>query len=147
LATRRPQAMPFTDGNFRSDLGAEWRERIFTQPHLRLDALGNIGFSHNTRPDAPYFNPRSDALAAGGMEFVQILYRRYEFTYEHAVVGLAGPYWEQNFGTGLAWSTRYEHRIKSDALEAGFGLGFARQPYDGVYQNAVTLNLNLTWRF
>jgi biofilm PGA synthesis protein PgaA len=141
------QTMPFSDGNLRTILGAEARERVFTLPHLRLNALANLGFSHNTRTGAPYFNPRQDALGTVGAELVQILYRRYELTYEHAVVGLVGPYWEQNFGSGLAWSARYEQRVKSDALEAAVGIGFARQPYDGVYENAVALNLTLTWRF
>jgi biofilm PGA synthesis protein PgaA len=141
------QAMLFSDGNTRTNLGADWRERMFTSPHFHINALGDLGLSHNTRPDAPYFNPRSAVLVAGGVELVQILYRRYELTYEHAVVGLAGPYWEQHFGTGLAWSAHYEQRIRGDALEAALGVGFARQPYDRVYENAVTLSFNLTWRF
>jgi biofilm PGA synthesis protein PgaA len=141
------EAMPFSDGNLRTILGVEARERLFTLPHLHLNALENLGLSHNTRADAPYYNPRQDGLGTVGAELVQILYRRYELTYEHAVVGLVGPYWEQNFGTGLAWSARYEQRVKNDDLEGSVGFGFARQPYDGVYENAVTLNLTLTWRF
>jgi len=141
------QAVPFSDGNLRTDLGTELRQRLFTLPRLHLNALASLGFSHNTRTDAPYFNPRGAALGTVGGELVQILYRRYELTYEQVIVGTAGSYWEQNFGTGLAWSAQYEQRVKSDDVEAGLGLTFARQPYDGVYQNAVTLSFNLTWRF
>jgi biofilm PGA synthesis protein PgaA len=141
------QAMSFSDGNTRANLGAGWRERVFTLPHLHINALGDFGLSHNTRTDAPYYNPGAAVLGTGGAELVQVLYRRYEFTYEHAFVGLVGPYWEQHFGTGLAWGAHYEQRVKDDALEASLGVGFARQPYDRVYENAVALSFNLTWRF
>jgi biofilm PGA synthesis protein PgaA len=141
------QEMFFSDGNYRTGLGTEWRERLYTTPHLRITGVAALGGSHNSRTDAPYYNPRYDSLGTAGIDVSQILYRRYEFTYEHGVVASAGAYWEQGFGTGLAWSTRYEQRIKSDEVQAALGLGFARQSYDRVYENDITLSFNLTWRF
>jgi biofilm PGA synthesis protein PgaA len=137
----------FSDGNDRTVLGGEWRERIFTRPHLRLDTLVDTGASHNTKQNEPFFNPDYDAIATGGAELVHTLYRRYELAYEEAWIVSAGPYWQDHFGTGLAWGARYEQRLKSDDVDAALGLGFARQPYDGVYENTVTLSFTLTWRF
>jgi biofilm PGA synthesis protein PgaA len=86
-------------------------------------------------------------IASGGAELVHILYRHYELTYEEAVTANVGPYWEEHFGTGLAWGARYEQRVRTDPVEAALGLGFARQPYDGVYEDDITLSFKLTWRF
>lgn len=141
------QGMFFSDGNDRTSLGAQWRERVVTTPHLRLDALVNLAASGNTRRDAPYFNPRRDLLGTGGGELTHILYRRYEFVYEHGLAASVGPYWEQNFGTSLAWNVRYEQRIRDNVCEAGIAVGFARQPYDGAYENALTIDVTMTLRF
>ncbi len=142
------QAMPFSDGNIRSALSVHGGQRVATVPHFALNATFDLGASQNSRTDAPYFNPRRDALAAFGLDATQILYRRYEFTYSHRLVPTAGPYWEQGFGTGLAWGIRYEQRIKEeDAIEAAIGLGFSRQSYDGAYENSITITFNLNSRF
>ncbi len=141
------ETLLFSDGNERALVGGQWRERVFTMPHLRLDALVDTGASHNTRANEPYFNPSYDAIVTGGAELVHILYRHYELTYEEAVTLNAGPYWEAGFGTGFTWGARYEQRLRTDLVEAALGLGFARQPYDGVYEDDVTLSFKLTWRF
>ena len=141
------QGMFFSDGNDRGSLGAAWRERVVTTPHLLLDALANLGLSANTRSGVPYYNPRKDLLGTGGAEVTHILYRRYELVYQHALFAAAGPYWEQNFGTGLAWNVHYEQRIRDNVCEAAIGVGYARQPYDGAYENALTLDFTLTVRF
>ncbi|HUH83677.1 MAG TPA: poly-beta-1,6 N-acetyl-D-glucosamine export porin PgaA, partial [Stellaceae bacterium] len=141
------ESLMFSDGNARALVGGEWRERVFTMPHLRLDALVDTGADHNTRANEPYFNPSYDAILSGGAELVHILYRHYELTYEEAVSANAGPYWEEHFGTGFAWGARYEQRVRTDPVEASLGVGFARQPYDGVYEDDITLSFNLTWRF
>ena len=138
---------PFSDGNERTNLGFVWRERLFTAPHLSIDGLGDLGASRNTRSDAPYYNPRNDALGTAGLAARQILLRRYAFSWEHGVTLAAGPYWERDFATSFAWSARYEQSIETDGLRVASGLGFGRQTYDGVYQNAVTLDLHLAWKF
>ncbi|HUC67350.1 MAG TPA: poly-beta-1,6 N-acetyl-D-glucosamine export porin PgaA [Stellaceae bacterium] len=138
---------PFSDGNERTNLGFVWRERLFTAPHLSLDGIGDLGTSRNTRGDAPYYNPRNDALGTAGLAARQILLRRYQFSWEHGVTLAAGPYWERDFATSFAWSARYEQSIETDGLRIASGLGFGRQTYDGVYQNAVTLDLHLAWKF
>jgi biofilm PGA synthesis protein PgaA len=141
------EILRFSDDNLRVGVSLHGEERLYTAPHLRLDAVGDLGTSHNTQSNEPFFNPRQDLLAAPGLSGTQILYRRYDFTWEHHLVGTAGPYWEKNFGTGFVWGTRYEHRIRSgDVIEAALGLGFSRQPYDGAYEDDIAITFRLTWR-
>ncbi len=142
------QVLPFSDGNLRSILGGHAEQRICSAPHWHLDATLDLAASQNTRTGTPYFNPRHDASSFFGIDATQILYRRYDFSYDHRLVATIGRYWEQNFGTGGAWGVRYEHRIRADdRLEAALGVGFSRQPYDGVYESSIAFTLNLTWRF
>jgi len=142
------QVLPFSDGNVRTALGGHWVERLVTAPTYRLDGTLDISVSHGTRTNTPYYSPRNDALGTLGLSGAQILYRRYELSYEHRLIGTAGPYWEQNFGTGTAWSTRYEHRLRhGETVEGKIGIGFARQPYDGTEENSVAITADLVWRF
>jgi biofilm PGA synthesis protein PgaA len=96
----------------------------------------------------PYFNPRQDSLATAGLSITQAIYRRYELIYDHHLVVTPGAYWEQGFGTGGAATVLYEHRIQNnDVLEAGLGVSFSRQPYDGTYQNTIAILFNSRARF
>jgi biofilm PGA synthesis protein PgaA len=141
------EQMPFSDGNERTALGLDWHERLVTAPLFRLDGIGALGASQNTRRDAPYYNPMHDALGTAGIEAADTLFRRYEFSWQQALTLSAGPYWEQAFGTTFAWSARYEQSVGADDFRIAAGLGFARQTYDGSYQNAVTLDFQLDRKF
>ena len=82
------------------------------------------------------------------MSINQEIYRRYEFIYDHHLVVTPGVYWEQGFGDGGAINVLYEHRIRiNDVFEAGLGVNFSRQPYDGNYENTVAVLLNVRDRF
>jgi biofilm PGA synthesis protein PgaA len=87
-------------------------------------------------------------LATVGVSIRQVIYRRYQFTYDHHLVLTPGVYWEKGFGAGGAASILYEHRIQiNDVFEAGLGVTLSRQPYDGQSQNTVAVMLSLRMRF
>jgi biofilm PGA synthesis protein PgaA len=142
------QVMPFSDGNLRTTLSTHADQRVYTTPHLELNGTLELAASQNTSTDEPYYNPHHDALGAAGFDLTHILYRRYNFTYSQRLVASVGPYWEQSFGTGLAWTVQYEHQIKRhDTTELSIGLSFSRQPYDSQYQNTIAVTFNSILRF
>jgi biofilm PGA synthesis protein PgaA len=143
------EAMKFSDGDLRSSLDGTYTERLSTQPHLTVDGILGLAESHNSADsNRPYFNPRQDMLASYGVSINQVIYRRYEFIYDHHLVITPGAYWEQGFGTGGAGSVLYEQRLRAnDVFETGLGVTLSRQPYDGTYDNTVALLFNMRLRF
>jgi biofilm PGA synthesis protein PgaA len=143
------EVMNFSDGNLRTSVTGEFTQRLLTTPHLTMDAIVGLAASQNSANDnRPYFNPRRDALATVGLSIRQVIYRRYQFVYDHHLVLTPGVYWQQGFGAGGAASILYEHRIQvNDVFEAGLGVTVSRQQYDGQYQNTVGVMLNLRMRF
>jgi len=142
------EAMNFSDGNLRGSLAGQYTQRLMTEPHFSVDAIfGMAGTRDTANSDRPYFNPRQDALGTVGVSLKQTIYRRYEFIYDHHLVVTPGVYWEQGFGEGGAASVLYEHRLRmNDVFEAGLGVSFSRQPYDGKYESTTAVLFNLRLR-
>jgi len=146
--TLGPSLMKFSDGNVHEGMTGQYQERLFTSPHVTIDGVVAVGADHNTRADAPYYNPRLDLSTTVGAEITHILYRRYNFVYDQRLSIAAGPYWERNFGTSAAGSVKYEQRVRtSDAFAIGAGVSVGRQTYDGNYETSVDLLLDLAWKF
>jgi biofilm PGA synthesis protein PgaA len=143
------EIMTFSDGNVRTSAAGTYTERILAEPLFSIDVIGGLAGSQNSADNNRlYFNPREDVLASFGAAINQTLYRRYEFIYDHRLVITPGIYWEQGFGTAGVASVRYEQRLRvNDVFDAGLGIGFGRQPYDGQYENTISLLFNLTSRF
>ena len=143
------EVMNFSDGNLRTSLSGKYTQRLMTLPHFSIDGIVNLAESSNTaNNNRPYYNPGQDALAIAGVSINQEIYRRYEFIYDHHLVITPGVYWEQKFGEGGALNVLYEHRVRvNDVFEAGLGINFSRQPYDGNYENTIALLLNVRERF
>ena len=142
------ELMTFSDGNLRSEVDGAADQRLITRPHFDLGATLRIAASQNTLRSTPYYNPRHDALGTLGLDASQIIYRRYEFAYSHSLLFSLGPYWEQGFGTGLAWNLEYRQTIKKgEAIQASIGVGLARQPYDGSYEDSIAITFNVGTRF
>jgi biofilm PGA synthesis protein PgaA len=143
------EVMSFSDGNQRIALAAKLSQRLVTLPRFSIDGILELAPSHNSADgNRPYYNPRHDVLAAFGVSINQVIYRRYEFSYDHHLVVSPGIYWERGFGTAGVASVLYEHRIRSnDVLEAGLGVTLGRQSYDAEYQNSVAVLFNLRARF
>ena len=143
------EIMTFSDGNVRNSATGTYTERLLAEPRFSIDGIGGLAGSENSADNnRRYFNPREDALASLGAAINQTLYRRYEFIYDHRLVITPGLYWEQGFGSAAVVNVRYEQRLRvNDVFDAGLGVGFGRQPYDGQYENTISILFNLTSRF
>lgn len=149
LLTAEIGTMPFSDGNLRLSAAGRGVERLYTRPGFALDGLAGLAATRNSSDrNRPYYNPGADALATLGVAATQTLYRRYEFLYEHRLTVSPGLYWATGYGAGPAMNVLYEHRIRADdVVEAGLGLNFGRQSYDGVAENYAAVLFNITLRF
>lgn len=141
--------MPFSDSNLRTMQGAEYIERLYTDPSFKLDAEGNLALTQDSKNENRlYFNPSSDLTLLAGLRGTQTLYHRYQTLYEHSLLVMPGFYSQQHFGTTPAWIVRYEHRIHyNDTLNAGAGVNYSHQDYDGSAQDAVSLTVDVVERF
>ena len=142
-------AMPFSDGNFRTVQDAEYIERLYTNPNFKLDAEGNLATTQNNKDENRlYYNPSMDALFLAGLRGTQTLYHRYETLYEHSLLAMPGVYAQQHYGSSAAWTVRYEQRIHyNDTLNAGAGVNYTHQDYDGSALDAVSLTMDVVERF
>ncbi len=140
--------MRFADKNWHTGVAAEYVERFFTRPHFKIDGIFDLAESHNTLDrNRPYFNPKQDVLALGGMNVNHTIYRRYDFEYAHNLTAKGGVYWQKEFGSDPAVLLRYEHTLGNDVLAAKAGATFTRQDYDGKVEDNVSLLFNLIYRF
>src|SRR5262249_6028023 len=55
--------LPFSDGNHRFQANLSLVRRIVDRPHVKMSLRPDVYASHNTRLDAPYFNPAHDTSA------------------------------------------------------------------------------------
>ena len=138
----------FSDANVRRVVDASSTQRLFTSPHLTLDAIPELYASWNSRRDAPYYNPLDDLSGSLSVVANHILYRRYSFVYSHNLGVTVGEYWEHGFGGRFAASLSYEQRLRmNDVWEGSLGVRLRRQPYDGHGEDSVTLFAGTDWRF
>ncbi|MGB4101304.1 MAG: poly-beta-1,6 N-acetyl-D-glucosamine export porin PgaA [Alphaproteobacteria bacterium] len=141
-------AMYFHDRNWHTGVAGEYVERLWTRPHFKLDGIVNLAESHNTLDrNRPYFNPKQDILALGGLIANHTIYRRYDFEYSHNLTAKGGAYWQKDFGSDPAVLLRYEHSVQNDILAAKVGATFTRQDYDGKVEDNVSVLLNMLYRF
>jgi biofilm PGA synthesis protein PgaA len=142
------EMVTFSDSNVRTVVDASSTQRLFTSPHLTLDAIPELYASWNTLRDAPYYNPLDDLSGSLSVVANQILYRRYSFVYSHNLGVSAGEYWEHSFGGRLAASLTYEQRLRvNDVWEGSLGVRYRRQPYDGHGEDSLSLFAGIDWRF
>ena len=56
------------------------------------------------------------------------------------------PYYQQNYGTGGAFSVHYGQRWKTrTGLEWRWGVTWNTQPYDGINEYRTALDSGITW--
>jgi biofilm PGA synthesis protein PgaA len=142
-------AMPFSDGNFRTGQDAEYIQRLYTDPEFQLDLEGNAASSQNSKNENRlYYNPSLDFTALVGLRGTQTLYRHYETLYEHSLLAMPGLYAQQHYNTTAAWTVRYEQRVHyNETLNAGVGVNYTHQDYDGSAEDAVSLTMDVVERF
>lgn len=138
----------FSDGNQRLEVLVQGRERLYTTPHARLDALVDVSASSNSRDGAPYFNPKADASVLPALRLTHILRRRYETVWEHHLTVGAGHYAQRGFGGGAVLVWEYGHRFRTnDVFEVGASIGGLTRPYDGQRERDLRIAFDLTYRF
>lgn len=138
----------FSDGNRRMEAAISGRERLYTTPHLKLDGLVDIYGSHNTREDAPYFNPRADFSLLPALALTHTLYRRYENVLEQRFMVGAGIYSQRHYGTGGIIALGYGLRYRAnEAFNAGVSITGVSRPYDGQREREARIMFDLQLRF
>lgn len=141
--------MPFSDHNFRSEQDVDVTQRLWTQPTWRVDALASAGADQNSKDEnRSYYNPKSDFIGLVGARLIHTLYQRYATLWQHSLQVMPGAYWQSRYGTDPTVRARYEHRVfLNQSFEAGMGVNFQRQDYDGAAENDVSLTLDLVDHF
>jgi biofilm PGA synthesis protein PgaA len=138
----------FSDGNHRTQTGADWTQRWVSGPVYKLDTRLGVFASHNTLTEAAYFNPQRDLSLDLSVTNEWTLWRRYERSFKHRIELGVGRYWQKDFGAKLSTGVRYEHEWSLDKFRTlSYGVGYNRQPFDGVMDKRRSLFLNLTWHF
>jgi biofilm PGA synthesis protein PgaA len=136
----------FDDGNRRRAVSGSLQRRLWTGPAYKLDATLWIYASDNTRQNAPYFNPDSDASVSITFNNDWRVWRRYERSFHHNLALSIGNYWQDGFDSGFLWSLSYQHRWKlSDTLALSYGVSRSRRVFDGVpeFENAFFGDLDV----
>ncbi|TAN27293.1 MAG: poly-beta-1,6 N-acetyl-D-glucosamine export porin PgaA [Castellaniella sp.] len=138
----------FSDGNNRLEASLSGRQRLYTAPKVKVDALLNLSGSHNTADDAPYFNPKSDLTVLPALQITHTLYQRYENRWEQQFLLGVGTYSQRNFGTGGIVTVGYGQRYRyNDVLDVGFMITGTSRPYDGQRERDYNFLVNMTYRF
>ncbi len=138
----------FSDGNRRVEAVVEGRERLHTAPHARTDALLELSASHNTRTDAPYFNPRSALTVLPALRLTHLLHRRYETVWEQQFTAGAGAYLQRGYGAGAIGMLAYGQRYRAnDVFEVGATVSGLTRPYDGERERELRVVFDMTIRF
>ena len=113
--------------------------------NLTWDGGVEIGSSHNSEVDRPYFNPTEDRSYALTSVFQNTLSQYEDRSWTERVDIAVGGYVERNYSTGLLLSARYGQMYQPRAgLRLGWGLAWHYQPY-GRYESRVVLDLSMHW--
>jgi biofilm PGA synthesis protein PgaA len=136
----------FSDGNLREGWLADFVQRLHTAPNLSLDGGIEIGGSHNSETDRPYFNPRDDQSYALTGSLQNLLNQYEDRSWTERIDLAVGGYQELNYGTGLMVSARYGQIFQPRfGLRFGWGVSWHYQPYDGRHESRVVLDLTMHW--
>jgi hypothetical protein len=141
--------MPFSDDNLRTEENATYTQRLLVKPNWHVDGIATIGLSQNSEDEnRSYYNPSSDLMGLAGVRLVQTLYQPYATIWQHSLELTPGVYWQSHYGSDAALRARYEHRIfLSESFEAGLGVNYRRQNYDGEAENDFSVTFDLIDHF
>ena len=143
------EVMPFSDGNVRTGVDADYSHNLYDIPDFNIDGLISTAESQNTADsNRLYYNPKTDFIALIGPKATEILYQRYTTVWRQSLSITPGAYWQQYYGDSAVLRMRYEQRVQfTDTFDVGAGVNFNRQSYDGVPENDVSFTLDLVDRF
>lgn len=138
----------FSDGNQRYRWALIGQTRLYTRPHVSIDALWALEASRNSKRDTPYYSPRADLDIAPALQVSHILYRRYETIWEQVFQAGAGAYVQREHGTAATGLIGYGQRLRMhDVFEAGLMATTTSRPYDGVRERETRIQFDLNYRF
>lgn len=122
----------FDDGNARSSLWVDGRQRLLTRPDWRVEATGGAALSRASKQDTPYFNPSRDRSLVLGADLRWATYKRFERGVYQRLHPQLGSYWQDGFGSGGTWALDYELEVHiSRGWSVRAGVRRARNVYDG----------------
>ncbi|MGB7483026.1 MAG: poly-beta-1,6 N-acetyl-D-glucosamine export porin PgaA [Castellaniella sp.] len=138
----------FSDGNRRIEVDVSGRQRLYTTPGVRVDALLGLSASHNSAEDTPYFNPKSDFTALPMVELTHTLYQRYDTRWEQRFLVGAGLYAQRDHGSGALYQIGYGQNFRyARNFEVGVLLTGTSRPYDGQRERDFRIVVSMTYRF
>ncbi len=137
----------YSDGNHRLQVGIDAEQRLSTAPHRLIEGLASLQASHGESHSPPaYFSPSRDAAAMFDVRLDHIGWRRYERSFRQLLEVTAGPYWQQDHGTGWVPSVAYRHQwVPVQGQQLGYGLTWSRPLYDGQRETRIALGLSWQW--
>lgn len=138
--------MHMSDGNTRKNLQLALDRRLYTAPHYKAYLRAEVSASHNSKDNAPYFNPKSDTAIGATLRQDWLTWRRYDRSFTQRLMLGLGNYRQQNFGSDGTWSASYSHEWDINRwLNVEYGIARRGQPYDGVkeYRNSLFGHINL----
>jgi biofilm PGA synthesis protein PgaA len=140
--------LSFSDGNHRLDGSLSLFRRVTDRPHLKVSIRPEFYTSHNTRFDAPYFNPQHDASANVSAEIDHVIWRRYERSFRQSLTAGVGPYWQAHFRADWLGQISYRQSFElQPGLELRYGVDFGRRVYDSQPVHDASIVVSLTKRF
>ena len=140
--------LPFSDGNNRFETSLSLVRRIVDRPHVKVNLHPEVYASHNTRLDAPYFNPAHDTSANLAAEIDHLVWRRYQRSFRQSLTLGAGPYWEAHFRPDWVGQISYRQAFEfQPGLEFRYGVDLARRVYDGQSVRDLGIVVGLNKRF
>jgi biofilm PGA synthesis protein PgaA len=138
----------FTDGNDRIEVSTHLVARLVERPDLTVDVRPELWWGTNTRPDAPYFNPKQSVSADAGVAARHLLWRRYERSLYQELRLSAGAFAQQAYPTHWTGSVGYEQALRlTTESTLYYGVGWARRVYDGDPVGDLRFYVNLGHRF
>lgn len=138
----------FSDGNQRLEAVLTGREGVYSSPKVQVDLGLEVSASRNSREEAIYFNPKSDASVLPTANVNHVLYQHYESQWSQQFQVGAGSYSQRDHATGAVALVGYGQRFRAnDVLEAGANLSWISRPYDGERESDLRLIVDLTYRF
>lgn len=138
----------YSDGNVRDQASVFARRRLYSAPHLLIDALASGWSSRASSAARPYFNPSHDAMTTLGIRFDHIIWRRYERHLRQRLDLQAGPYWQQGYGAHWVPSIAYWQEWRpAQGHTFDYGVSWSRPVYDGARERRIAFEASYRWGF
>jgi len=138
----------FSDGNLRSQGLLGYEQGLWQKNDWRMRLYLDLYASHNTRNDAPYFNPSEDLSFSATHLTEYTHWKIYNRAFVQKLFLTLGTYIQSGYAPELIWLIRYQQDIEfCDTQALLWGITYGRRAYDGDPVNDYTFYLTYRWRF